>query len=459
MSDAPTSSVYRAVWRWHFYAGLLVIPVLVMLALTGAAYLFAPELDGLVYRDLIEVEPRSTPPVAPSVVMSSVEQATQGTVYQVVLPDRPDRAVKFLVGAAGEARTVYADPYDGAVTGSIPFGGVMYTVRKVHSLQLFGFWASSIVEAVAGWVLVLVATGVFMWWPRGASGGVMSVRLPAKRRTFWRDLHAVTGAASGAVIVFLVLTGMPWSMFWGANVQQWAAVRNLGQPAAPAAVTPGFLLPAMITGEGGHSHGTAEVEEATPWAMQHFMPPGSTMSAAGGEGIGLDRAVTEIDRLGLPRPFSVQLPEGPDGAYAAVYTSKKAEDTRTIYLDQYSGAVLAEVAYADYGPAAKTIEWGIAVHEGRQFGAVNRFVMLAGCFAILLLATTAPVMWWKRRPKGTLAAPPAPPERRVRVGVLAIVAVAGVIFPLVGATLLVALSLDFLWGRIAGRRREQFAGS
>jgi uncharacterized iron-regulated membrane protein len=347
----------------------------------------------------------------------------------------------------GEARTVYADPYDGAVLGSIPFGGVMYTIRKVHSLQLFGFWASSIVEAVAGWVLVLVATGVILWWPRGAAGGVVTLRLPAKRRTFWRDLHAVTGAFSGGVIVFLVLTGMPWSMFWGAKVQGWAAVRNLGQPAAPAAVTPGFLLPAMITGEGGHAHGAPEVDGTTPWAMEHFMPPGSTMPAAGGEAIGLDRAVAEIDRIGLPRPFSVQLPEGPDGAYTAVYTSKKAEDTRTVYLDQYSGAVLGEVGYADYGPVAKTIEWGIAVHEGRQFGAVNRLVMLAGCFAILLLATTAPIMWWKRRPKGTLAAPPPPPERSVRLAVLGTVAVVGVIFPMVGASLLVALVIDFGWSR------------
>ncbi|MBG3849539.1 hypothetical protein I4699_04475, partial [Xanthomonas hortorum pv. carotae] len=26
---------YRAVWRWHFYAGLLVLPFIIWLALTG----------------------------------------------------------------------------------------------------------------------------------------------------------------------------------------------------------------------------------------------------------------------------------------------------------------------------------------------------------------------------------------------------------------------------------------
>ncbi|MBS0583085.1 MAG: PepSY domain-containing protein [Proteobacteria bacterium] len=39
------SSLYRAVWRWHFVAGLLVLPVLVLLAVTGGLYLFKPELS------------------------------------------------------------------------------------------------------------------------------------------------------------------------------------------------------------------------------------------------------------------------------------------------------------------------------------------------------------------------------------------------------------------------------
>ena len=31
----PADRFHRAVWRWHFYAGLLVLPLLIWLALTG----------------------------------------------------------------------------------------------------------------------------------------------------------------------------------------------------------------------------------------------------------------------------------------------------------------------------------------------------------------------------------------------------------------------------------------
>ncbi|MGX1801745.1 PepSY domain-containing protein, partial [Brevundimonas naejangsanensis] len=34
------SGAYRAVWRWHFYAGVLVMPFLMLLTLTGGLYLF-----------------------------------------------------------------------------------------------------------------------------------------------------------------------------------------------------------------------------------------------------------------------------------------------------------------------------------------------------------------------------------------------------------------------------------
>src|SRR5690606_41802064 len=49
------SGAYRAVWRWHFYAGVLVMPFLLLLTLTGGLYLFKDEIDHAVYRSMIEV--------------------------------------------------------------------------------------------------------------------------------------------------------------------------------------------------------------------------------------------------------------------------------------------------------------------------------------------------------------------------------------------------------------------
>jgi uncharacterized iron-regulated membrane protein len=41
---------YRALWRWHFHAGLFCIPFVLVLALTGSIYLFKPQIDALADR-------------------------------------------------------------------------------------------------------------------------------------------------------------------------------------------------------------------------------------------------------------------------------------------------------------------------------------------------------------------------------------------------------------------------
>jgi uncharacterized iron-regulated membrane protein len=52
----PNASFYNLAWRWHFYAGLFVAPFMILLAITGIIYLFKPQLDPLMYRDLMVVE-------------------------------------------------------------------------------------------------------------------------------------------------------------------------------------------------------------------------------------------------------------------------------------------------------------------------------------------------------------------------------------------------------------------
>ncbi len=453
MGDLDSPAWYRAVWRWHFYAGLLVLPFLVLLAVTGGLYLFKPELDHALYRSLIDL-PATSVARAPLVTgILEAERALEGRVEQITLPERPDRSLRLLVRvASGEPRTAYVDPRDGRFLGSTPAGGVMQLIRKIHSLQYFGFWASSLIEIAAGWSIVLVVTGVFLWWPRGRTSGVVTIGGSPKTRRLWRDLHAVTGVFAAAVVLFLALTGMPWSKFWGDHVQQWATNANLNMPAPPADVTPAWMLTEAMPGMNHAPHSAADVRPALPWAVERMPVQQSPPDAAD---IGIDAAVARFAALGLPLPFSVQPPEGARGAYVGSYMPDQATRERTIYLDR-SGQVLGDVGFRDYGVAGKVIEWGIMVHQGQQYGPVNRYLMLAGCIAIILLAVSAVTMWWKRRPRGTLAAPTA--ERRSVWGVGAVVVVAGIVFPLVGLSLIAALALDLAWRSIMQRGRSQLAG-
>ena len=42
-----SKEIYRMLWRWHFYAGVFAIPFVIILSITGAIYLFKPQIDAI----------------------------------------------------------------------------------------------------------------------------------------------------------------------------------------------------------------------------------------------------------------------------------------------------------------------------------------------------------------------------------------------------------------------------
>lgn len=76
------TGLFRAFWRWHFYAALIVIPTVLILAITGLIYLFRFQLEPMIHAELMRV----TAP-ADAVATTYDEQLT------AVQQARPDDAV------------------------------------------------------------------------------------------------------------------------------------------------------------------------------------------------------------------------------------------------------------------------------------------------------------------------------------------------------------------------------
>lgn len=436
------SNLYRAVWRWHFYAGLLVLPFMITLAVTGALYLFKDEIDGIVHSDLKLVEVQESAAKAlPSQMVDAAVAVYPGTAVKFTDPVSPDGSAEITVETANQGKlAVYVDPYTGKVLGALPDRGtVMWTIRYLHSLKYFGSFTRALIEIAGGWSILLVGTGIYLWWPRRQMGGVVSIRGTPRRRIFWRDTHAVTGIFVGFFIVFLAVTGMPWSGVWGAKVNDWVNGNNYGYPA-------GVWTGVPMSDE--HANHLAQMS----WSLEQAKVPQSSEQQNQAKPVGLDEAVATFEKLGLHEGYAVNLPTDTSGVYTGSVFPDDLASQRVIHLDQYSSKPLIDVSFADYGPFAKGIEWGISVHMGQQFGLVNQLVLLAACIAIVVLAISAGVMWWKRRPSGSLGVPPLPADTRVFRGLLAILIVGGMIFPLVGISLVVMLVLDWIYSSIRPQR-------
>lgn len=396
------SDLYRAVWRWHFYAGLLVLPFMITLAITGALYLFRDEIDAVVYSNLKQVEIREgLAKATPSAMVAAALVVHPGTAVKFTDPASPSVSAEITVSTETAGKlAVYVDPYSGKVLGSLPDRGtIMWTIRYLHSLKYFGWFTRALIEIAGGWSILLVGTGIYLWWPRRQTGGVLSIRGTPKRRVFWRDIHAVTGVFAGFFIVFLAITGMPWSGVWGAKVNEWANGNNFGYPA-------GVRIAVPMSDE--HLDHVAK----TSWSLEQAQVPQSPGHQHGTAPIGLDEAVAAFDRLGLHRGYAVNIPTTPTGVYTGSVYPDDLSQQRMVHLDQYSGKPLLDMSYSDYGPLGKWLEWGINVHMGQEFGLVNQIVLLAACIAIVALAVS-------RKSSNEPEGPVCPDDPEDEIGILA----------------------------------------
>jgi uncharacterized iron-regulated membrane protein len=191
----------------------------------------------------------------------------------------------------------------------------------------------------------------------------------------------------------------------------------------------------------------------TPWAVGNAPVP-----ASADEGtvppLPLGRIVSQAAALGVTSGYNIALPTSATGVYTVSYFPADPQKERTIYIDQYSGAVLKDIRYADYGAISKAVSYGTSLHMGRYFGVANQILCATISLGLAMMAVTGCVMWWKRRPQRSLGAPSreraAPPMRGWKTGLIML----GIVFPLMGATLIVVWLGDrVLFGRASRRER------
>jgi uncharacterized iron-regulated membrane protein len=428
------SALYRAVWRWHFVAGLLILPFVAILAVTGGIYLFKDEINDVAYGPLRYVTPGETARLSPSEITAAALASHPGTLKAYGPPAAANRSAEVkILGADGLKDTIYVNPYDGAVLGSLWDGGAagspaMFVVRKLHSLEYVGWLGNRIIEAAAGWMVLLVGTGIFLWLPRGRQTGTVSIK--AKRgRPWWRDLHAVTGLYTGLFIVFLAMTGLPWSSVWGGKFYDYAYQLGLGMPDGYWSNKPVSTVP------------VADAVDRAPWIMEKQPMPLS--GAAEGVPQALDTVVATVEKLGIVPGYAISMPNGPEGVFTASVYPDDITNERVIHLDQYTGEVLYDAGLNDLGALGWAAEWGISIHMGQAWGLANQIVLLLACVAMVALCVSAAVMWWKRRPAGGLGAPQVPVDWRIPRTLLLIAVAAGLFFPLVGLSMLGLAVIEF----------------
>jgi len=444
-SDRPSivTGLYRAVWRWHFYAGIFVAPFLLVLAVTGLI---------MVYGNSIETFLGKKYHVSPGGERLSVVQ--QGLAAQAAFPDSmvtmfvspatDDRASVFLVNADNVDYVVSVDPHDGKVLGTVAKNETwFYWANKIHGTLLLGDIGDRLQETAAGLGIALLLSGLYLWWPRNGKGPgqVLVPNLARRGRGLVKELHVTAGFYISVVLLLFLISGLAWSGVWGAKiVQAWSTL--------PPAKLKG--VPLSDKTHASLNHGPLK---EVPWALEQTPLPASGSSAGipaipSGAPVNLNTVTAFAKTIGFTQQFRINLPSGDDGVYTISADSMDADTNdpmgdHTVHLDQYTGKILADIRFTDYSLSGKAMAVGIALHEGTM-GLWNTILNTAYCFTVIFMVLSGIVMWWLRRPAGALGAPRYPRDYRIPRAILGIAIAVSLAFPLTGIAIVVFALIDFL---------------
>lgn len=450
---------YNAAWRWHFYAGLYVAPFLVMLAVTGLLMLWSSVLAGRDGENIFVPTASSITAVSKQ-AEAALSAEPGGTILQYIAPRTDGQVALFQVKNGDKLSMVAVDPYRGTVVDRWDRRSGLYDIAEtIHGTLLIGDTGDRLIEIAAGFGVVLVITGLYMWWPRRGEplSALLVPSLSAKGRQRWKDLHRSTGFYVSILLLAFLISGMSWTGIWGGKfVQAWSTF--------PAAKWDN--VPLSDATHAAMNHGdTKDVPwglEQTPMPMSGSMAgmPGMDMPAANGETAGaarapadagsLDAVVALARSLGFDHRFTLNFPQGDTGVWTISrdtmsYDSGDPTSDRTVHVDRYTGNILADVGYADYSVPAKAMAVGIAFHEG-EMGVWNIALNTVFCLAVIFISASGVAMWWMRRPKGAtrLVAPALPADMPLWRGAVLVMLAVSLLFPLVGLTLIAVLALDLL---------------
>ncbi|MEJ8634575.1 PepSY domain-containing protein [Streptomyces sp. MS2.AVA.5] len=448
--ESPTGSTWSAlrplVLRIHFYAGLLIAPLLLAAAASGLLYALSFQAEKVIYSHELEVPAGDRVLPLSTQVQAARDARPDGTVTGVWPSSEDGATTRVLMDAPGveegKSLAVFVDPYTAEVRGELPSYGssgalpLRSWIDSLHRDLLLGDFGRHYSELAASWLWVVALGGLLLWLGRRRSSKralfVPERGTKGRRRTL--SWHGTVGLWAVIGLVLLSATGLTWSRYAGENIG--AVQDQLGgaTPAVSAAVEPG----AAAGGEhAGHGDGAGEAHQ--------------------GADVGVDQALRSAQASGIDGKLAITMPAEGTG-----YVVKETDTVFPVHLDSVAvdpanGKVIDELRFADYPVLAKLTRFGIDAHMGVFLGLANQLALAALALALILLILWGYRMWWLRRPtKGSTLAGGRPIPRgawrkapvTALLPLAAATALVGWFVPLLGISLLAFVLVDAAVGAV-----------
>ncbi len=359
---------FRNTLSWlHTWSGLVLGLVIVMLAVTGAGLVLRPDLDTWVNRPLLTVPACSTPLPLDRLASAARAAYPAGRLQAIEVTNNP--AASLAVDFTDDTE-VYLNPCGGRVLGiKNHYAGFFGTLDWLHRFRFIGHperdRSGKIIAGLVntGFVLLLIAGGLVLWWPRSRNELKIAARFQWRRRGTARtlSLHKIVGLYTAVLMLIITLTALPLALQPFRDLISWTTHSPVESPLPPKLAAPTNAKPLSM-------QDLWQLAEARAgdiaWASLHY-------PLAHG-------AVAEVEILERGAPH----------ANAKSY----------LYLNAYSGKTIRFHRYArDTAEGRKVYLYLLALHSGLVGGLPYQLLLLLAVLGIPVQAYSGASVYFRRK--------------------------------------------------------------
>jgi uncharacterized iron-regulated membrane protein len=426
---------------WHFWIGVLVTPILLLMCITGGILLFEDEILLRLYPTQLadsqwqkskfeqrlgqdyydNILPMVQQKLGPELVVWRVELENRKGRFPSVLvapKNKPWPQQRYYVNTNTGALYPSPESAQGANTQEPNDNDLFTSTTLFHRTLYMGWFGRLLVEFTATWLIATTLLGVLLWFRNKDSGlGKPESTTGSSVFLLLRKFHVTAGMLSAIAIVTIAWNGLHYSEVYGTLYHGLARVTGQYD----------YLLDVPKGKKAGST-------DLTPLEL------GQALRSARKHGLSWQRI--SVQRLAASTG-TVMIESGGD------YPPSM---TQTLYLDAHDHELLARYDYGDLGWQARWNKWSYSLHTGSFGGVWTKILWMIVLMVIALLPMSACAMTLARRRKQLLATGQAvslmkvlptralPKSRWVWVAI----GILGLLFPLIGVLVLAIASATWL---------------
>jgi uncharacterized iron-regulated membrane protein len=354
--------------RWlGFISGLVVFIV----SITGCIFCFQDEIQDALH-DYRNVEAQYKPYLDPSVLKAEALKGRPGAAASYMYYYGVDRPAGVLVNLPkDEMLYVYLNPYTGKITHTEnPAKNFFIIVEYIHLYLLLPAKVGSLVVGISVIIfMVIMITGLILWWPKRKSDRKRSFNIKWNGR--WRrvnyDLHNVLGFYATSIAIILAITGL--SMVFESVREGIYTTANLGRSYPSEKVFPksDSLLKAKVNSRFVIDKAFVSAQNLSPKAEMFLIYDDA--SAAGTIGI---------------------------TAYAQSLHYYKSDE---YVFEKYTGKLLKQTPHSKKSPGMKMNDINYDLHVGQVLGPTTKIIAFLASLICASLPITGFIIWLGKRKK------------------------------------------------------------